>query len=149
MRRVLTLSTVLGFTGVAGSFLMLIIAKNWLKLDIPQIQTFVFLKMAVAGHLTLFVTRTRRMFLKKPYPSPVLLWSTIITKLLATLFVVYPFGLITPIDWKAVGLIWAYCIVWLFMGDLAKLAVYRHLEMASPRHRSFLKFMKHRLNPYT
>ena len=39
MRRVLTLSTVLGFTGVAGSFLMLIIAKNWLKLDIAQIQT--------------------------------------------------------------------------------------------------------------
>ena len=39
MRRVLTLSTVLGLTGVAGSFLMLIIAKKYLKLDIPQIQT--------------------------------------------------------------------------------------------------------------
>lgn len=148
IRRILTISTVLGLTGVAGSFLMLVVAKNYLKLEIGEIQTFIFLKMAVAGHLTLFVTRTRRMFLKKPHPSPLLLWSTIFTKLLATLFVVYPFGLITPISWQSVGIIWAYCIVWLFMGDLAKLAVYRHLEMSSPRHRNFLKFIKHRVIPY-
>jgi H+-transporting ATPase len=148
MHRVLTISTVLGLTGVAGSFLMLIIAKNWLKLDIGQIQTFIFLKMAVAGHLTLFVTRTSNMFLKKPYPSPILLWSAIITKLMATLFVVYPFGLITPIHWRAVGVIWTYCIVWLFMGDLAKLAVLRHLEM-SPRHMSFLRLVQKWLHPYS
>jgi H+-transporting ATPase len=147
MHRVLTISTVLGLTGVAGSFLMLIIAKNWLKLDIAQIQTFIFLKMAVAGHLTLFVTRTSRMFLKKPHPAPILLWSAIITKLLATLFVVYPFGLITPIHWRAVGVIWAYCIAWLFMGDLAKLAVLRHLDMRTARHTRFLQVVKKRLHP--
>jgi H+-transporting ATPase len=147
MRRVLTISTVLGLTGVAGSFLMLIIAKNWLDLDVAQIQTFVFLKMAVAGHLTLFVTRTSRMFLKKPYPAPILLWSAIITKVLATLFVVYPFGLITPIHWTTAGIIWAYCIAWLFMGDLAKLAVLKHLEMSSPRHTSFLQLVKKWLHP--
>jgi H+-transporting ATPase len=149
MRRILTVATVLGLTGVVGSFLMLVIAKNVLKLTIGQIQTFIFLKMAVAGHLTLFVTRTPRMFLRKPHPAPVLLWSAIVTKLLATLFVVYPFGLITPISWNFVGIVWAYCIVWLFMGDLAKLAVYRHIDMASPRHRSFLQFVKGRLSPYT
>ncbi|MGE0824647.1 MAG: plasma-membrane proton-efflux P-type ATPase [Candidatus Binatia bacterium] len=146
MHRVLTLSTVLGLTGVAGSFLMLIVAKNWLKLDIAQIQTFVFLKMAVAGHLTLFVTRTPRMFLKPPYPAPILLWSTIITKILATLFVVYPFGLITPIHWRAVGIIWVYCIVWVFMGDFAKLTVLKHLEMSGQRHTKFLQLLKQRLN---
>ncbi len=74
MRRVLTISTVLGITGVIGSFLMLIIARNVLNLDIVQIQTFIFLKMAVAGHLTLFVTRTTRAFFKKPYPAPILFW---------------------------------------------------------------------------
>ncbi|MGD0217235.1 MAG: HAD-IC family P-type ATPase, partial [Desulfobaccales bacterium] len=148
MRRVLTLSTVLGLTGVLGSFLMLIIAKNWLKLDIPQIQTFVFLKMAVAGHFTLFVTRTPRMFLRKPHPAPILFWSAVITKLLATLFVIYPFGLITPIHWRAVGVIWAYCVVWLFMGDLVKLAVLRHLEMSSPRHQTFLRVLKHCIHPF-
>ena len=142
MHRVLTLSTVLGLTGVLGSFLMLIVAKNWLKLDVAQIQTFIFLKMAVAGHLTLFVTRTPRSFLREPYPAPVLLWSAIITKVMATLFVVYPFGLITPIHWKSVGVIWAYCIVWLFMGDLTKLAVLRHLEMSTPRHTGFVGDLK-------
>ena len=148
MRRVLTLSTVLGLTGVLGSFLMLIVAKNWLKLDIPQIQTFVFLKMAVAGHLTLFVTRTPRMFLRKPHPAPILFWSAVITKLLATLFVVYPFGLITPIHWRAVGVIWAYCLVWLFMGDLAKLAVLRHMDMSSRRHQTFLHLLKSCTHPF-
>jgi H+-transporting ATPase len=148
MRRVLTISTVLGLTGVAGSFLMLIIAKNWLHLDIGEIQTFVFLKMAVAGHLTLFVTRTSGMFLKKPHPAPILLWSTIITKVLATLFVVYPFGLITPIGWRSVAIIWAYCLTWLFMGDMAKLAVVRHLELATPRHSRFLGVVKRWVNPF-
>ena len=142
MHRVLTLSTVLGLTGVAGSFLMLIIAKEWLKLDIAEIQTFVFLKMAVAGHLTLFVTRTTDAFWKKPYPAPILLWSTIITKVLATLFVVYPFGLITPIHWRAVGIIWAYCIAWLFMGDFVKLLVLKHIEMSARRHVDFLRLVK-------
>jgi H+-transporting ATPase len=127
---------------VAGSFLMLIIAKNWLKLDTAEIQTFVFLKMAVAGHFTLFVTRTSRRFWQRPYPAPILLWSAILTKLLATLFVVYPFGLITPIHWRAVVIIWTYCIAWLFMGDLAKLAVLKHLEMSSRRHISFLRLVK-------
>ncbi len=149
MHRVLTVATVLGLIGVTGSFVMLIIAKNYLHLNVGQIQTFIFLKMAVAGHLTLFVTRTPRFFLTKPYPAPVLLWSAVVTKLLATLFVVYPFGLITPISWRAVGLIWAYCLTWLLMADLAKLAVYRHLDLAAPRHRSFLALLKHRLNPYT
>jgi len=146
MHRVLRVSMVLGLTGVAGSFLMLIIAKNWLHLDIHQIQTFVFLKMAVAGHLTLFVTRTSGRFWKKPYPAPILLWLAVITKLLATVFVVYPFGLITPIHWRAVGVIWAYCIAWLFMGDAAKIAVLRHFEMSSPRHTGFLQLMKKWLN---
>jgi H+-transporting ATPase len=148
MRRVLTISTVLGLTGVAGSFLMLIIAKDWLKLSIPEIQTFVFLKMAVAGHLTLFVTRTTSAFFQRPYPAPLLLWSAVITKLLATLFVVYPFGLIVPIHWTAVGVIWAYCVVWLFMGDFAKLIVLMHLEMSGARHTSFLRLVKQWLNPY-
>jgi H+-transporting ATPase len=147
MHQVLTISTVLGITGVLGSFLMLIVARNWLGLDVHQIQTFIFLKMAVAGHLTLFVTRTSKKFWEKPYPAPILLWLAIATKLLATLFVAYPLGLITPIHWRAIMVIWAYCIVWLFTGDAAKMATLNHLKMSSPRHTSFLQLMKRWLNP--
>ncbi|WP_097461365.1 plasma-membrane proton-efflux P-type ATPase [Mangrovitalea sediminis] len=138
MPRVLTVSTVLGLIGVVETFGLLWIAREWMHLSIAQIQTFIFLKLAVAGHLTLFVARTHRPFWSRPFPSPLLLWSAILTKILATLFVVFPFGLITPIGWTDVGLIWAYCIVWIFIEDLAKLAVYNRFRRSSPRHRSFL-----------
>ncbi|MEJ2479367.1 MAG: HAD-IC family P-type ATPase [Acidihalobacter sp.] len=138
MHRVLTVSTVLGLIGVVETFGLLWIAREWMHLSIDQIQTFIFLKLAVAGHLTLFVARTHRPFWSRPFPSPLLLWSAIVTKVLATLFVVFPFGLITPIGWGDVGLIWVYCIVWIFIEDLAKLAVYNRFRGSSPRHRSFL-----------
>ncbi len=148
MHRVLVLSTVLGIIGVVETFGILWIAKEFLHLTIGEIQTFIFLKLAVAGHLTLFVARTRRPLWSRPFPSPLLFWSAIVTKAIATLFVVFPFGLISAISWANVALIWAYCIVWIFIEDQAKLAVYRHLDAAGPRHRTFLGITGIRLHPH-
>jgi H+-transporting ATPase len=148
MHRVLTVSTVLGLIGVVETFGLLWIAKEWMHLSIDQIQTFIFLKLAVAGHLTLFVARTHKPFWSRPFPSPLLLWSAIVTKVLATLFVLFPFGLITPIGWGDVALIWAYCIVWIFIEDWAKLAVYNRFNRSSPRHRSFLGKLNIPLHPH-
>ena len=148
MHRVLTVSTVLGLIGVLETFGLLWIAKEWMHLSIDQIQTFIFLKLAVAGHLTLFVARTHKPFWSRPFPSPLLLWSAILTKVLATLFVLFPFGLITPIGWSDVALIWAYCIVWIFIEDWAKLAVYNRFNRSSPRHRSFLGNLNTPLHPH-
>ncbi len=148
MHRVLTVSTVLGLIGVVETFGLLWIAKEWMHLSIDQIQTFIFLKLAVAGHLTLFVARTHKPFWSRPFPSPLLLWSAILTKVLATLFVLFPFGLITPIGWSDVALIWAYCIVWIFIEDWAKLAVYNRFNRSSPRHRSFLGNLNTPLHPH-
>lgn len=69
MRRVFLISTALGFVGVIEMFGLLVLAKMWLNLDVTQIQTLVFLKLAVAGHLTLFVALTKRLFLAKPFPA--------------------------------------------------------------------------------
>jgi len=149
MHRVLTVATILGLIGVGETFGLLIIANNWLRLDISQVQTFIFLKLAVAGHLTLFVARTPCFFLGRPSPAPALLWSAIVTKALATLFVVYPFGIMAPITWTQVGLIWGYCLVWVFVEDAAKMMVYRHLDMTGGRHRRFLSMLKQRLTHYT
>jgi len=148
MHRVLTVSTVLGLIGVLETFGLLWIAREWMHLSIDQIQTFIFLKLAVAGHLTLFVARTHKPFWSRPFPSPLLLWSAILTKVLATLFVLFPFGLITPIGWSDVALIWAYCIVWIFIEDWAKLAVYNRFNRSSPRHRSFLGNLNTPLHPH-
>ena len=97
MQRIIAVSSVMGLTGVIGSFLMLYIALDLLHLSIPQVQTYIFLKMAVSGHLTLFVARSKGFFLKKPYPAPVMIWSDLATKLAGTLLSAYGFGLIIPI----------------------------------------------------
>jgi H+-transporting ATPase len=84
MRRVLALSTVLGVIGVIETFGQLIPAKTFRKLDLAQIQSFVFLKLAVAGHLTLFVARSRKPFWAPPHPAPAMVRSALATKALAT-----------------------------------------------------------------
>lgn len=66
---------------LSGSFPMLVAALVWLYLGIGQVQPYIFLKMALAGHPTLFVARTREHFWKKPYPAPVMIWSALLTKL--------------------------------------------------------------------
>ncbi len=149
MGRVFTISTALGVIGVIETFGLLVIAKTWLVMDTAQIQTFIFLKLAIAGHFTLFVARTRNPFFSRPFPSAPLLWSAILTKVAATLFVLYPFGLIAPIAWKDVGLIWLYCIVWMFIEDAAKLRIYRHMEHGTSRHRDFLAVLKKPLHHFS
>jgi len=143
MHRVILVSTVMGLTGVAGSFLMLYLAVDALHLDIAQVQSFVFLKMAVAGHLTLFISRSKGFFLKKPYPAPIMIWSAVGTKVAATILVAYGFfGLVAPISWEAIGLVWAYSFTWALLTDWAKLMVYRHLDHANARHQDFLARMQ-------
>jgi H+-transporting ATPase len=120
MHRVITVSTVMGITGTLGSFLMLYLAIHWLHLSIPKIQTYVFLKMAVSGHLTLFIARARGSYVSKPYPAPIMIWAAMITKVAATILCAYGFGLITPISWPAIALIWGYSITWSF-GPLSRI----------------------------
>ena len=114
-----------------ASFGLFYIAERQFHLDRGMIQTFMFLKLAVAGHLTIFVTRTRGPFWSIA-PAPILLWSAIVTKLLATLVAVYGMALMVPIDWKWAGLIWAYALAWFIVNDWVKLLAYRILDPQRP-----------------
>jgi H+-transporting ATPase len=147
MRRVLSVSTTLGMVGVLETFGMLILAKQWMHLDIAHIQSLIFLKLAVAGHLTLFVARSRGPFWARPWPAPIMLWSAVITKILATLLVAFGIGLVTPISWWQIGFVWLYCIAWVFVEDRAKLTVYRHLDLKGAYHQRFLRRMHQKLHP--
>ncbi len=148
MKQVITVATVMGVVGVIGSFGMLLIAMDWLRLDVAQIQTYVFLKMAVAGHLVLFVARTKDYFWKQPWPAPIMIWSALVTKLAATLLAAYGFGLMTPITWPEVALIWGYSIGSALLTDAIKVQVYRHLERRTPKHQAFLKRVQQSLHGY-
>jgi len=146
MRRVLTVSSMMGVVGTIGSFGMLYLARVVLHLSIPQIQTYVFLKLAVAGHMALFVARARDWFVKRPWPSRPVFWSAIVTKVLATLLVVYPMGLMAPITWKDVAIVWAYSLAFAFVTDSAKVMTYRMLDQSTKRHRRFFTTLN---NPLT
>jgi H+-transporting ATPase len=126
MRSVLGISSVLGLAGVVASFLLFYLAERVFHLNFAVIQTFMFLKLAVAGHLTIFLTRTRRPFWSIA-PSPLLLWSAVSTKLLATLAAVYGIFM-SPISWRWAILIWVYAAAWFLVNDWIKLAAYRYLE---------------------
>ena len=141
MRRVLTIATILGLVGVVETFGMLLIAKFLLNINNAQIQSLIYLKLAVAGHLTLFVARTRRPFLSKPYPAPILLGAILGTQAVAAMIVGFGF-LVARIPWSLVGFVWAYCLVWVFIEDAVKIHVYRHLDLAGKHHKKFLEKVK-------
>ena len=62
MRLVLGISTVLGVTGVVAAFGLFYLGERVFHLDRAHIQTLMYLKLSVAGHLTIFLTRTRGPF---------------------------------------------------------------------------------------
>ena len=127
MKRILTLATLIGIVGVVSSFIMLAIVEGPLNLDIDSIRSLIFLKLAVAGHLTIFVVRTRGPFWSVR-PAPALLWSAIATKVAATLIAVYGFA-ITPIGWPLAIFVWVYALIWAFViTDPIKVALYRLID---------------------
>ena len=62
MRTVLGISTVLGVIGVVAAFGLFYLGERVFHLDRAHIQTLMYLKLSVAGHLTIFLTRTRGPF---------------------------------------------------------------------------------------
>ncbi len=147
MRRVLTMATALGLVGVVETFALLALARAYLPLDTSQLQTLIYLKLAVAGHLTLFVARQRGFFLSRPFPGPALLVAILGTQAVAVLIV--GFGVfVAAIPWWAVAAVWAYCLVFVFIEDALKLAVYKTLDLGGPGHRSFLQRLQQRLHSH-
>lgn len=126
MREVLSMATFLGIIGVFSSFLIFYIGRDVIQLDPNTLQSFIFLKLAVAGHLTIFLARTRSNFWTIR-PSGLLFWSAILTKILATLIVVYGIYL-TPLGWKLSGLVWIYSIVAFVITDFIKVRLYILLD---------------------
>jgi len=70
-------------------------------------------------------------------PGKWLLWSAIGTKIVATLIVVYGWG-VAAIGWKYAGFVWLYCLVWFLIEDLTKRAAYRFFswEVEHGRHKA-------------
>jgi H+-transporting ATPase len=123
MRLVLSISTVLGVIGVVAAFGLFYLAERVFHMDRLTAQTLMYLKLSVAGHLTIFLTRTRGPFWSIR-PAKILWMAVLGTQTIATLIAVY--GLfMTPLGWKWAGFVWAYAIAWALINDRIKLLAYK------------------------
>jgi H+-transporting ATPase len=123
MRMVLGISTVLGIIGVVAAFGLFYLGERVFHLDRPHIQTLMYLKLSVAGHLTIFLTRTRGPFWSIR-PARILWGAVLGTQIVATLIAVY--GLfMTPLGWGWAGFVWGYALLWFVVNDRVKLLAYR------------------------
>ena len=134
MRVVLGIATVLGLFGVVAAFGLFYLAERVFHLDRAQIQTLMYLKLSVAGHLTIFLTRTRGPFWSIR-PARILWMAVLGTQTLATLIAVY--GLfMTPLGWGWAAFVWGYALAWFLVNDGVKLLAYRILDGARKETRS-------------
>ena len=124
MTRVLTTSVTLGLIGVVESFGLFWFADRVLHMQRPELQTLIFLKLLVAGHLTIYVTRNIGWFWQRPWPNWRLFVACETTQVLGTLGAVYGW-IVHPIGWKYALLVWGYALVWFFIENAGKILTYR------------------------
>ena len=149
MRDMLVLSSWLGIAGVLSSFLIFYITMVYIKAhpdnpyfpDIPAwidvhdakswlafVQSAFFTKLVLAGHWTIFNTRTSDWFFKKPWPSWILLTASLTTAFIGLIVGVYGFNLITPIGWDWGLFLLGYTLAWFVFNDIVKRIVVRYYE---------------------
>lgn len=127
MREVMTVAAVLGIAGVIASFLLYYFLE---KMQFPTaiIQTIIFVKLDVAGHSTIYVTRTgEKHFWQKPYPSLKFFIPAFSTRIIGTL--VAAFGIfMAAISWRDIGYIWLYATMWFIFNDYLKVWTFKLLR---------------------
>jgi H+-transporting ATPase len=126
MRMVLGISTVLGLIGVVAAFALFYLGQVVFALDRPVIQTLMYLKLSVAGHLTIFLTRTRGPFWSIP-PARILWGAVLGTQIVATVIAVGGIFM-EPLPWKWALFVWVYALAWALVNDRVKLLAYWILD---------------------
>jgi H+-transporting ATPase len=105
MPGILLVASIMGLLSVVETFGLLLIGLRWvadpqlqdmIKLDHAQLQTVMFLQLAVGGHLLLFVVHTKRSLFEPPAIPP-----------------------------SAIIAVWIYCLIWMVVLDILKLAFLR------------------------
>jgi H+-transporting ATPase len=149
MKEILVLSSWLGVAGVLSSFTMFYITMVFIKAhpdsmffpEIPSwvdikdshswllfVQSAFFTKLVMAGHWTIFNTRTGDWFFKKPLPNIKLILASFSTVLIGLLIGVYGFNIITPIGWKWGLFLLLYTLIWFLFNDLIKRLVIKYYK---------------------
>jgi H+-transporting ATPase len=123
MGRLLRVAAVLGITGVASTFFLLTIAVGPLHISGGPLQTLFYLKLSVAGHFVIFLTRTEGPFWKSR-PANTLLLSVIGTQLFASTLALLGWLIPRVPPLWVVG-IWGYAALEILLVDRAKVWAFR------------------------
>ena len=126
MKTVLAMATFLGLVGTVSSFLLFLIGVDTLHLSRDILQSMMYLKLSVAGHFLIFITRTKGHFWSHS-PSNMLLAAVLSTQIIATIIAVYGL-LIPPIGWRLALFVWAYAMTAFVLTDLAKVFLFKRFE---------------------
>jgi H+-transporting ATPase len=119
---VLGVATTLGVIGVVSAFALFYLGERVFHLDRAHIQTLMYLKLSVAGHFTIFLTRTRGPFWSIR-PARILWIAVLGTQAIATLIAVYGVFM-TPLGWGWAAFVWGYALAWFLVNDRVKLLAY-------------------------
>ena len=126
LRMILGVATFLGVLGVLESFFVLYLGINILHLSIPVLQSFIYLKLSIAGTLTVYMARTKGHFWEIR-PAPQLFIAILGTQITATLITVY--GILLPaMGWFLAAIIWAEALAAFFIIDAVKVRFYKLLS---------------------
>jgi H+-transporting ATPase len=126
MKTVLGIATYLGLIGVCSSFGILYIGQVVFHLSREILQSFIYLKLSVAGQLTVFVARTKGRFWTVK-PARILLAAVILTQTIATIITVY--GILLPaMGWRLALFVWGYALTMFFITDTLKVPIYKRLK---------------------
>jgi H+-transporting ATPase len=129
MRLVLGIATVLGLVGPIAAYGLFFYGHRVAHLDHDRLQTLMYLMLSVAGHLTIFLTRTRGPFWSIP-PKRILVLAVLGAQTIATLLA--GFGIfMTALGWGWIAIVWGYAIAWFLLTDRVKLLAYRILDPVS------------------
>jgi len=123
MHLVLGVATVLGIVGPIAAFGLFYIGDQVFHFSHTQLQPMMYLMLSVAGHMTIFLTRTRGPFWSIA-PAPALWIACLGTQILATCIAVFGF-LMPALDWRWAAAIWGYAVIWALLSDRIKLLAYR------------------------
>lgn len=126
MKTVLGMATFLGLVGTVSSFTIFFIGVDILHLSRDVLQSMMYLKLSVAGHFLIFITRTKGHFWSYR-PSNILLAVVLGTQTVATIIAVYGL-LIPPIGWRIALFVWAYAMASFVLTDLAKVFLFKRFE---------------------
>lgn len=135
--KLISISAVIGFFAVIQSILALVIGIEtikrpelfpfWNVTNREQLQTIMFLQLVTGGHLLLFVTRSKKWFFSRPYPSKVLANAIIFTQIIAIIMVIAGF-LVPPINIKTTLFILAYDVVWMFILSFIRIGIEKYVN---------------------